>query len=92
MSIYVSLYIGLRKLVVLPAATWVLCSAPLCKVVCSLCTAFWGAWSCYNSSLPVHGCAMDIRDAVTLFFLLQFVVRLWLALWAPGALPVCMGE
>ena len=29
---------------------------------------------------------------VTLFFSMQFVVCLWLAPWAPGVLPVCMGE
>ena len=33
----------------------------------------------------------EIRDAVTLFFFMQFAVRLWLAPWAPGALPVCIG-
>ena len=32
--------------------------------------------------------AADIRDAVTLFFFVQSVARLWLAPWAPGALPV----
>ena len=36
-----------------------------------------------------HGYAADIRDAVTLFFFMQFLVRLWLAPWAPGVLHAC---
>ena len=43
-------------------------------------------------SLLLRGYAADVRDAVTLFFFMQFVVRLWLAPWAPGALPACIGE
>ena len=71
---------------------WMLCSAPVCKVACSLCAAFWVTWSCYNPSLLFHGCAADIRDAVTLFFFMQFGVSLWLAPWAPGALSVRIGR
>ena len=46
----------------------------------------------YNPSLPFHGYAADIRDTVTLVFSMQFVICLWLAPRAPGALPVCIGK
>ena len=31
------------------------------------------------------------RDAVTPLFFMQFAVRLWLAQWAAGTLPACIG-
>ena len=71
---------------------WVLCSAPLCKVVSSLGTVFGGTWSRFDPCLPFHGHAADTRDAVTLFCFRQFVVCLWLAPRAPGALPVCIEQ